>query len=340
MPLSKKYLFLAYNSVAALAGAAAIFVLVDPVAVVTPPNDDVRAIARAAAPPTPLRGDRFAFVEPRALLEAAAPSADVALMPSIAEEVSIPTDWSTNVRPELTAPPSGPSGFRLPWQAANPGTLRHAYTLKARLAEVSPGATARLAEKFAAAKAPWPPTEIALIGFKDEKKLELYARSGGDTWTLIHRYRILAASGGAGPKLRKGDRQVPEGVYRIAFLNPSSAYHLSLAVNYPNPFDRQMAAKDGRKDLGGDIMIHGKNLSAGCLAMGDEAIEELFVLAAQTGLSNVKLIIAPTDFRQNGLPTANAGGIAWVPKLYTEIASALSEFKAPRSTGLLSFFTK
>src|SRR5262249_27232730 len=113
-----------------------------------------------------------------------------------------------------------------------------------------------------------------------------------------------------------------------------------LRVNYPNAFDRQMAAKDGRKNLGGDIMIHGKNLSAGCLAMGDEAVEELFVLAAQTGLSNIKLIIAPTDFRENGLTALDPGRPEWLPRLYTEIAAAMSEFKAPRNRGLLSFFTK
>jgi murein L,D-transpeptidase YafK len=62
---------------------------------------------------------------------------------------------------------------------------------------------------------------------------------------LIHRYPLLAASGVAGPKLRQGDKQVPEGVYGISFLNPNSRYDVSLRVNYPNAFDRQMAAKDG-----------------------------------------------------------------------------------------------
>ena len=94
----------------------------------------------------------------------------------------------------------------------------------------------------------------------------------------------------------------------------------------------------GRKDLGGDIMIHGKAGSAGCLAVSDETADELFVLAAQIGLSNVKLIIAPTDFRRNGLPTIDPSQPGWLPKLYTEVASAVSEFKAPPSTGLLSFF--
>ena len=230
--------------------------------------------------------------------------------------------------------------LRLPWQTAKPGTPQRTYALKTRLAEISPAASFRLAARFEATKAIWPPAEITLIAIKDEKIVELHARSSGGAWQLIHRYRVLAASGGAGPKLRQGDRQVPEGVYGIAFLNPNSAYHVSLRVNYPNAFDRQMAAKDGRKDLGGDIMIHGKNLSAGCLAVGDEALEELFVLAAQTGLSNVKLIIAPTDFRRNGVRSIESSRPEWRPELYAEVAAAMSGFEAPRSRGLLSFFSK
>ena len=230
--------------------------------------------------------------------------------------------------------------LHLPWQTTKPGMPQRTYTLKTRLDELSPTAKSRLAAKFEAAKAIWPPAEITLIAIKDEKILELHARPSGGAWTMIHRYRVLAASGGAGPKLRQGDRQVPEGVYGILFLNPNSTYHVSLRVNYPNAFDRMMGAKDGREDLGGDIMIHGKNLSAGCLAIGDEAAEELFVLAAQTGLSNVKLIIAPTDFRQNGVRSSEPGWPDWLPKLYADVAVAMSEYKSPRNMGLLSFFTK
>lgn len=253
--------------------------------------------------------------------------------------------WSTETRLAALQPPQSQSlpqpAFRLPWQSAKPAAPPRNYTLKARLAELTPTATMRLAAKFEAVGAPWPPAEITLIAIKDEKVLELHARPSGGGWKLIHRYRVLAASGGAGPKLVQGDKQVPEGVYRISFLNPNSAYHVSMRVNYPNAFDRQMAAKDGRKLLGGDIMIHGKNLSAGCLAMGDEAVEELFVLTAQTGLANVKLIIAPIDFRQNGIPMAEPGRPEWLPKLYAEVAAAMADFKQPqRSTGLLSFFMK
>jgi hypothetical protein len=217
---------------------------------------------------------------------------------------------------------------------------RRLVTVRTRLAQLSPAANFRVAARFAQAGMVWPPAELTLIAIKDEKTLELHARHRGEPWRLVHRYRILAASGRAGPKLRQGDRQVPEGIYAFASLNPNSAYHVSLRVDYPNAFDRLMAQRDGRTDLGGDIMIHGKNLSAGCLAMGDEVAEELFVIVAQIGLPNVKLIIAPTDFRNNATPVAAADSPAWVANLYAELTTAMREYKAPPKPGLLSLIFK
>jgi hypothetical protein len=232
----------------------------------------------------------------------------------------------------------------LPWASDGknhnqPEKPARTYTLKERLAEISPAAGKRLAAKFEAANATWPPAEAGLIALKDKKVLDLYTRAKGGSWQLIHRYPVLAASGATGPKLRQGDKQVPEGVYNISLLNPNSRYHVSLRVNYPNAFDRKMAAKDGRKELGGDIMIHGKAVSIGCLAIGDEAAEELFVLAAQIGLPRMKLIIAPQDFRYKEIPQVAEGQPAWVTQLYAEVALAMKEFPAPpASTSLLSFF--
>lgn len=215
-----------------------------------------------------------------------------------------------------------------------PGPGPRNGSLQARLIEIAPAASERIAARFKAASAPWPPAEIALVAIKDEKALEMHARAQGGSWTFVHRYKVMAASGGAGPKLMRGDKQVPEGIYNISFLNPNSRYHVSMRVNYPNAFDRRMAKKDGRRDLGSDIMIHGKKSSAGCLAMGDEAAEELFVLSASIGLPNVKLVIAPTDLRRKPIPAGKPGQPAWVPKLYTEVASAMAAYKAPPvSTG-------
>ena len=339
MGSSGRYPLLVYNSAAALVGIVLMFVVFRSSIVASPTTDDLD-VARLSKPEFSPQVDRLAFVPPGMFAQPDLASSDPQLRPSITSSSEAAGSLSAEIQPAQPAPSFTllPS-FRLPWQTALRTAPKQTYALKARLAAITPTTSIRLAAKFEAAKAVWPPAQVALIAIKDEKILELHAKANGGAWSLIHRYRVLAASGGIGPKLRQGDKQVPEGVYGIAFLNPNSAYHLSLRVNYPNAFDRQTAAKDGRKDLGGNIMIHGKNLSAGCLAMGDEAVEELFLLAAQTGLPNVKLVIAPTDFRVAGLPAPDSRQPEWVPKLYAEIAMNMSEFKAPpRTTGLLSFF--
>ncbi len=65
------------------------------------------------------------------------------------------------------------------------------------------------------------------------------------------------------PKFKEGDGQIPEGIYGIEYLNPNSKFHLSMKINYPNSFDKEMAKIDNRKNLGGDIMIHGSNKTIG-----------------------------------------------------------------------------
>lgn len=279
--------------------------------------------------------DRFGFVS-----DHASPLLSAALSATIATG----EDWTAWTSETTVAAP--PSIVRLPRDEDDALALGNAspqrgrpYSLSERLREIGPSAQQRLHAKFVAAKAPWRPAELALIAVKDEKVLELHARPAGGSWTFIHRYPVLAASGGNGPKLRRGDKQVPEGVYGITFLNPNSRFHVALRVNYPNAFDRRMGLRDGRKDLGGDIMIHGKAQSVGCLAIGDEAAEELFVLAAETGLKNIKLVIAPTDLRKNAIPGREVEQPSWLPDLYQEIAAAMAPYKAPPTGGLLSLFS-
>lgn len=292
------------------------------------------AVSTSAAQIASLNSDaRLAFVPPGALpAPSGAPGLRASLLPSEDDPLQ---SWTTKTQPakqqprvenkavvaELATKDAGP--LKVP--DATPMTR----SLQERLAAISPGAMPRLVEKFKAAKVSWPPAEVSLVAIKDEKALEMYARQPGGPWTFIHRYKVLAASGRAGPKLTRGDKQVPEGIYGISYLNPNSRYHVSMRVSYPNTFDRRMAAKDKRRDLGNDIMIHGKKSSAGCLAMGDEAAEELFLIGAQVGVKNVKVVIAPTDFRRKSIPAAQPGQPEWVPKLYLEVASAMSEFKAP-----------
>lgn len=206
---------------------------------------------------------------------------------------------------------------------------RREHSVPERVAEYEAGVSARLQPAFAAAGVAYPPAALAFVALKDARVLEVYAGTAAGPWTFVKANPILAASGGGGPKLREGDLQVPEGIYAVESLNPNSHYHLSLRVNYPNAFDRRMGAADGRANLGGDIMIHGSDRSIGCLAMGDEAAEDLFVLAALVGIQHVTIIIAPTDFRTAG---AAAPGIAatappWTAGLYATIRDALVPFR-------------
>lgn len=213
----------------------------------------------------------------------------------------------------------------------NPDEAR-AATVAERLEQYGPAAHARLSAHFEKQKVAYPPHELVFVGLKKERILEVYARSGTNGFKPIRSYPILAASGVAGPKLREGDRQVPEGIYAIESLNPNSRYHLSLRVNYPNEFDREQARKEKRTNLGGDIMIHGKAVSIGCLAMGDEAAEDLFVQAADTGLNNIQVIFAPLDFRKH----ENTDGLEgekwppWTAPLYEQVRAELAKLPAAK----------
>jgi murein L,D-transpeptidase YafK len=170
----------------------------------------------------------------------------------------------------------------------------------------------------------YPGKKLALLVFKKGRLLQLWA-SDDEKWHYIKSYPVLAASGHLGPKLRAGDLQVPEGIYKINDFNPNSQFTLSLQLNYPNDFDKEQASLDGRTNLGENIFIHGKNASIGCIAIGDEPIEELFVLTRLVGKENVDVIISPDDFEDNRLMVTNQSP-RWTEVLYQKIKLALQPF--------------
>ncbi len=139
---------------------------------------------------------------------------------------------------------------------------------------------------------------LTLIYLKSEQQLEVWANTKNGN-IFIKSYPLTATSGGLGPKYQEGDRQIPEGLYRLTHFNPNSSYHLSLGVNYPNAQDKDWAQADGRniQNLGGDIMVHGKNVTIGCIPIGDEAIEELFYMVYKAGIARSDIIMSPVDFR-------------------------------------------
>jgi len=206
--------------------------------------------------------------------------------------------------------------------------IRGRRTVADALKHYGPEAGARLRAYFEGAGVPYPPPRVVLLVLKKERELELWAMGRG-AWTHLHTYPILAASGEPGPKLREGDRQVPEGIYGIEALNPNSSYHLSMKLSYPNAFDSEKARRDGRANVGSDIFIHGKALSIGCVAVGDEAIEELFVLAARTGKAHVKVLIAPNDLRKAPPVTDMSRQPPWLSELYEELGRELRRLGDP-----------
>lgn len=203
--------------------------------------------------------------------------------------------------------------------------MAEARTLESVLAEYGPAARARVRPAFERAGIDYPPHEVALLVFKEERRVELWATSGTER-RHVKDYAIQAASGGPGPKLRQGDLQVPEGAYQILWLNPNSSYHLSMKVDYPNAFDREKAAGDGRTQLGGDIFIHGRAVSIGCVALGDPGIEELFVLASDVGVAHVRALIAPRDLRRRPARLSEHPGPRWLPELYASLERELRSF--------------
>jgi hypothetical protein len=201
--------------------------------------------------------------------------------------------------------------------------LKGRKTVPERIAEFGGAVHKRLAPRFSEIGVAYPPKKMMLVGLKQERALEVWVSQGSAKFQYLKTYPILGASGTLGPKLAEGDEQVPEGLYQIESLNPNSLYHLALRVGYPNSFDKAKGVLDGRTSLGCDIMIHGKNVSIGCLAVGDEAAEDLFVMAAETGIENIAVILSPVDFRVRDLPANMPPTPSWTPELYADIQKAL-----------------
>lgn len=119
---------------------------------------------------------------------------------------------------------------------------------------------------------------------------KMYLRKGDE---VIKEYHIALGSNPVGHKEKEGDGKTPEGKYTISGRNEKSSYHLSLRVSYPNARDKAAAAAKNVAP-GGDIMIHGYpnsapafafnfihqnyDWTAGCIAVTDEEIEEIWKL--------------------------------------------------------------
>jgi murein L,D-transpeptidase YafK len=142
----------------------------------------------------------------------------------------------------------------------------------AYLKPLSAQTRALLAEKGMTEESP-----VLVRIFKAESELEIWKAKDDGRFYHFKTYPICDWSGGLGPKIDQGDRQAPEGFYLVsaAQMNPKSKYHLAFNLGFPNAYDRAY----GR--TGADIMVHGDCKSAGCYAMTDGVVEEIYILARE-----------------------------------------------------------
>jgi murein L,D-transpeptidase YafK len=113
--------------------------------------------------------------------------------------------------------------------------------------------------------------------FKEEAELEVWKQDDSGRLALLRTYPICRWSGELGPKFKTGDRQAPEGFYTITpgLMNPDSSQYLAINTGFPNAYDR------ANSRTGAFLMIHGGCSSAGCYAMTDEQIAEIYALARE-----------------------------------------------------------
>lgn len=148
----------------------------------------------------------------------------------------------------------------------------------------------------------YPAAEVFIRIFKRERELELWVRPDGDQqFSLLKTYPICAMAGELGPKRTEGDGQTPEGFYFIDRFNPTSEFHLSLHLDYPNRADRALWKSP---NPGGEIFIHGGCNSAGCMAVTDDAIKEIYWIAVEArsaGQNRIPVHVFPTRLSDNSL---------------------------------------
>ncbi len=151
----------------------------------------------------------------------------------------------------------------------------------------------------------YPPGNIFIRVFKRERILEVWGRDGSvHPFTHLKTYPISGFSGRLGPKRAEGDLQIPEGFYAIIgerAFNPVSNFYLSMLVNYPNASDSMLGF---RRRLGGEIRIHGSDVTIGCVPITDDGIREVYwvaVCAMSNGQHEIPVHIFPTHLDSTGI---------------------------------------
>ena len=161
--------------------------------------------------------------------------------------------------------------------------------------------------------------------FKEESLLEVWIKPA-DEYLLFKQYPICAFSGHLGPKLKEGDKQSPEGFYKVTkhLLNPKSKFHLAFNLGYPNAYDK------AHKRTGSYLMVHGACVSVGCYAMTNAKIEEIYKLVDQALKDGQKYVqVHAFPFRMTEENMAEHEGSQWYD-FWTELKEGYDYFEAEK----------
>jgi murein L,D-transpeptidase YafK len=195
-------------------------------------------------------------------------------------------------------------------QTFEEGQLRFARVQQAR-AEKDSTLKALASEKGLA----YPVQSVFIRAFKRERILEIWGTNRTtEKFVLLKSYPLAGFSGKLGPKRMEGDLQIPEGFYEIrgeTSFNPVSDYHLSMLVDYPNESDRMLGV---RSRLGGEICVHGKDVTIGCLPITDDGIKEVYWLAVQAasrGQDRIPIHIFPARLDSAMMVTLEQESKGW-----------------------------
>jgi hypothetical protein len=104
---------------------------------------------------------------------------------------------------------------------------------------------------------------------------------------VLKRYPVALGRAPRRRKLHQDNASTPEGIYRVAGMQPQATFYKALDIDYPNAADRTRYefCRDnglirGRPGIGGEIQVHGRGIASnwtfGCIALRDTDIDELF----------------------------------------------------------------
>lgn len=124
------------------------------------------------------------------------------------------------------------------------------------------------------AKGMKPESPVLIRIFKMESELEVWKVDSSGKYALLKIYPMCRWSGKLGPKTKTGDRQAPEGFYRVSAggLNPKSQFYLSFNLGYPNRLEAALGY------TGEALMVHGACSSSGCFALTDQGVGEIYAV--------------------------------------------------------------